>query len=172
VAELKGEAVVQEADTAIDINVTAYIPESYIEDSEQRLIEYKRLADVKTARELVMLLDEWRDRFGTIPKETEQLTKVVKLRLIASSANVQSIKPDLQGLRLYVPYRLQQWLPIQSRLPKHLANRTTYKPGIAGGQGSSPYILVRSQGDEPEDQLDLLDELLGAMVANCQTNPA
>lgn len=172
VAELKGEAVVQEADTAIDINVTAFIPETYIADNEQRLIEYKRLADVKNARELVMLLDEWRDRFGTIPKETEQLTKVVKLRLIASSANVQQVKPDLQGLRLYVPYRLQQWLPIQARLPKHLASRTTYKPGIAGGQGSSPYILVRSQGDEPEDQLDLLDELLGAMVANSQASPA
>jgi transcription-repair coupling factor len=166
VAELKGEVVVQEADTAVDINVTAFIPESYIEDNEQRLIEYKRLADVKSNRELSMLLDEWRDRFGTIPKETEQLTKVVKLRLVASSANVQSIKPDMQGLRLYVPFRLQQWLPIQNRLPKHLAGRTTYKPGIAGGQGSSPYILVKSQGDDPEDQLDLLDELLGAMVAN------
>jgi len=172
VAELKGEAVVQEADTAVDINVTAFIPESYIEDNEQRLIEYKRLADVKTDRELIMLLDEWRDRFGAIPKETEQLTKVVKLRLVASSANVQSIKPDMQGLRLYVPFRLQQWIPIQNGLPKHLANRTTYKPGIAGGQGSSPYILVKSQGDDPEDQLDLLAELLGAMVANVHAKPA
>jgi len=172
VAELKGEAPVQEADTAVDINVTAFIPESYIEDNEQRLIEYKRLADVKSNRELSMLLDEWRDRFGTIPKETEQLTKVVKLRLVASAANVQSIKPDMQGLRLYVPFRLQQWIPIQNRLPKHLASRTTYKPGIAGGQGSSPYILVKSQGDDPEDQLDLLDELLGAMVANYSAKPA
>ncbi|MFA6558315.1 MAG: transcription-repair coupling factor, partial [Candidatus Obscuribacterales bacterium] len=172
VAELKGEAVVQEADTAVDINVTAFIPESYIEDNEQRLIEYKRLADVKTDRELIMLLDEWRDRFGAIPKETEQLTKVVKLRLVASSANVQSIKPDMQGLRLYVPFRLQQWIPIQNGLPKHLANRTTYKPGIAGGQGSSPYILVKSQGDDPEDQLDLLAELLGAMVSNVHAKPA
>lgn len=172
VAELKGEVVVQEADTAVDINVTAFIPESYIEDNEQRLIEYKRLADVKSDHELRLLLDEWRDRFGAIPKETEQLTKVVKLRLIASVANVQSIKPDMQGLRLYVPFRLQQWLPIQNRLPKHLAGRTTYKPGIAGGQGSSPYILVKSQGDDPEDQLDLLDELLGAMVASYSAKPA
>ena len=172
VAELKGEAVVQEADTAVDINVTAFIPESYIEDNEQRLIEYKRLADVKTDRELIMLLDEWRDRFGAIPKETEQLTKVVKLRLVASSANVQSIQPDMQGLRLYVPFRLQQWIPIQNGLPKHLANRTTYKPGIAGGQGSSPYILVKSQGDDPEDQLDLLAELLGAMVTKVHAKPA
>jgi transcription-repair coupling factor (superfamily II helicase) len=47
VAELKGESVAQDYDTAVDINVTAFIPESYIENGEQRLIEYKRLADVK-----------------------------------------------------------------------------------------------------------------------------
>lgn len=168
VAELKGEAVAPEADTAIDINVTAFIPEYYIQDSEQRLVEYKRLADVRTDRELHMLMTEWKDRFGNVPKETEQLVKVVRLRLLAAAANVQAIKPDMQGMRLLVPFRLQQWMPIQARLPKHLGSRTTYKPGIAGGQGSLPYILVRAQGEEPEEQLNLLEDLLQAMVANVE----
>lgn len=172
VAEIRGEAVVQESDTAIDINVTAYIPESYIADNEQRLVEYKRLADVKSARELHMLIDEWKDRFGNIPRETEQLVKVVKLRLLSSAANIQSIKPDMQGIRLYVPFRLQQWMPIQARLPKHLASRTIYKPGIAGGQGSSPYILVKAQGEEPEDQLSLLEELLQSMESRPEAKPS
>lgn len=170
VAELKGESVAQDYDTAVDINVTAFIPESYIENGEQRLIEYKRLADVKTERELAMLVSEWKDRFGNIPKETEQLIQVVKLRLLAAAANVQSIKPDMQGMRLYVPFRLQQWMPIQARLPKHLGSRTTYKPGIAGGQGSSPYILVKAQGEEPEDQLNLLQDLLQAIVVSTELN--
>jgi len=164
VAELRGEAVAQEADTTIDINVTAYIPDSYMQDNEQRLVEYKRLADVKSDRELTMLLDEWKDRFGAIPKETVQLTKVVRLRLIAAKANIQAIKPDMSGIRLYVPFRLQQWMPIQANLPKTLGSRTTYKPGIAGGQGSSPYILVKSQSDEPEEQLELLEQLIEAMA--------
>ncbi|HNA72556.1 MAG TPA: helicase-related protein, partial [Candidatus Obscuribacter sp.] len=170
VAELKGEAVAQDYDTAVDINVTAYIPESYIQDNEQRLVEYKRLADVKTERELSMLMTEWKDRFGNIPKETEQLVKVVRLRLLAAAANVQSIKPDMQGMRLYVPFRLQQWMPLQARLPKHLGSRTTYKPGIAGGQGSSPYILVKAQGDEPEEQLNLLEDLLQSMATSVEVN--
>jgi len=168
VAELKGESISRESDSQIDINVTAFIPESYIQDNQQRLLEYKRLADVRNERELTMLLDEWKDRFGSVPKEALQLTKVIKLRLIASLAGVSHIKPDMQqGLRLSVAYRLQQWLPIQNSLPKHLARVTTYKPGIAGGQGSSPYIIVKADGTAPEDQLDLLEELLSAMVANC-----
>jgi transcription-repair coupling factor (superfamily II helicase) len=168
VAELKGESVSLDADTQVDINVTAFIPETYISDNEQRLIEYKRLAGVKSERQLNMLLEEWRDRFGPSPQEALQLVGVVRLRLLASQAAVTAIKPEAQGLRLSVNFRLQQWLPIQARLPKHLASRTTYKPGAAGGAGPTPYILVRSQGITPAEQLDLLQELLSAMVANGQ----
>ncbi len=168
VAELKGESVMSsDADTQVDINVTAFIPETYMADSEQRLVEYKRLADVRSPRQLHMLMDEWKDRFGAMPVEADQLVKVVKLRLTASKAGVSAIKPEAQGVRLSVAFRLHQWLPIQARLPKHLSQRTTYKPG-AGGAGPTPYILVRSQGASPGEQLDLLDELLGAMVATVQ----
>jgi len=168
VAELKGEETAGDLDTQIDINVTAFIPETYMADADQKIIEYKRLADVRSERELVILTEEWRDRFGQLPVETQQLVAVVRLRLIAAKANVSSIKPDPMGMgsRLAVDFRLQAWLPIQNRLPKHLATRTTYKPGSAGGHGSSPYILVRTQGLTPPEQLDLLEELLSAMVGH------
>ncbi|MBI1271057.1 transcription-repair coupling factor [bacterium] len=172
VAELKGDAVAGDLDSQIDINVTAFIPETYIEDGRQRLIEYKRLADVKTERELDFLSDEWKDRFGNIPPEAQQLVTVVRLRLLASQAKVQQIKPDLQGLRMMVNYRLQQWLPIQNKLPKHLASKTIYKPGIAGGQGSSPYVIVKAEGMSPGEQLNLIHDLLSAMVSNAQTAQA
>ncbi len=168
VAELKGESVSADTETQVDINVTAFLPESYIADNDQRLIEYKRLADVKAERQLNMLVDEWKDRFGDMPQEALQLVSVVRLRLLANKASVSAIKPEAQGIRLHVNFRLQQWLPIQTRLPKHLAQRTTYKPGQAGGHGPTPYILVRSQGVSPPEQLSLLEELLSAMVANYQ----
>lgn len=168
VAELKGESVSIDLDTQVDINVTAFLPESYIADNEQRLIEYKRLADVKTERHLSMLVDEWKDRFGPLPQEASQLVSVVRLRLLANKAGVSAIKPEAQGIRLAVNFRLQQWLPVQARLPKHLGQRTTYKPGQAGGHGATPYILVRFQGVTPGEQLDLLEELLSAMVASYQ----
>ncbi|MBI4532908.1 MAG: transcription-repair coupling factor, partial [Candidatus Melainabacteria bacterium] len=172
VAELKGQSVAKEPDTQIDLNVTAYIPELYIEDPEQRIIEYKRLADVKLDRQLAMLADEWRDRFGPIPRETEQLISVVRLRLLASSADVSAIKPDATGMRLSVGFRLQQWLPVQARLSKHLASRTTYKPGAPGSYGPTPHIVVRCLDMSPSEQLGLLEQLIGAMVAYQQTKTA
>ncbi|MBY0357824.1 MAG: transcription-repair coupling factor [Candidatus Obscuribacterales bacterium] len=165
VTELKGGAVSTEADTQIDINVTAFIPDNYIPDPEHRIIEYKRLADVKSEHELNLLCEEWRDRFGAIPNEVKNLAHIVKLRLMAARVNVSSVKPDMVGLRLLVNYRLQQWLPIQAKLPKHLGQRTTYKPGSPGAVGPTPYILVKSEGLEPVEQLNLLEELLTAMAS-------
>jgi transcription-repair coupling factor (superfamily II helicase) len=165
VAELQGRQVSSDADTQIDINVTAFIPDRYIPDAEHRIIEYKRLADVRSERELTILTEEWRDRFGPIPEEVKSLAQIVKLRLIASKASVLSVKPDMVGLRMMVNYRLNQWLPIQSKLPKHLAQRTTYKPGSPGAIGPTPYILVKSEGLAPVEQLNLLEELLSAMVS-------
>ncbi|MGD9681170.1 MAG: transcription-repair coupling factor [Candidatus Obscuribacterales bacterium] len=170
--ELKGNTVAADLDSQIDLNVTAFIPDTYIQDNEQRLIEYKRLADVTSERELDFLLEEWKDRFGTIPREALQLVKVIKLRLLAGLAQVTQIKPDMMGIRMMVNYRLQQWLPIQNSLPKNLARLTIYKPGIAGGQGSSPYITVKADGMSPEEQLDLIQDLLDAMVSNSQACPS
>jgi transcription-repair coupling factor (superfamily II helicase) len=171
VAEIKGEAVPEESNTAIDINITAYIPDSYIADNDQKILEYKRLADVKNERELELLVEEWRDRFGAMPRPVEQLVSVVRLRLIASRAGIFAIRPDPVGLRLSLAadLRLQKWLPIQARLPKHLATRTAYKPGTAGagGHGStstSPYILVKCSELNPAEQVTLLQELLTAMA--------
>lgn len=163
VAELKGEAQAGDADTQIDINITAFIPETYIADQDQKIVEYKRLSDVKSQQHLRLLTEEWRDRFGPLPQEVEQLVSVVRLRLIAAAAGVSAIKPDPSGIRLSVNFRLQNWLPVQARLPKHLASRTTYKPGSPGGHGPTPYILVKSLGLTPNEQLTLLEELIGAM---------
>lgn len=169
VAELKGDTSAALVETQVDINITAFIPETYVADEQQRIIEYKRLADVKSEGELVTLTDEWRDRFGNLPQEVEQLVSVVKLRLIAQKAQVSSVKPEPAGIRLSVDFRLQTWLPIQARLPKHLAMRTTYKPGAPGGHGNTPYILVKAQELTPQEQLSLLEDLLSAMVANSGT---
>ena len=165
VSELKGAPRSSTLDSQIDLNVTAYLPETYVQDNRQRLIEYKRLADVVTMRELELINSEWRDRFGKVPDEAQQLMDVVKLRMLASDANISAIKPDFQGIRLSVSYRLQQWLPIQNKLPKHLSRLTTYKPGQAGGQGAQPSVIVKVDGLSAVEQLNLLIELISSMLA-------
>ena len=51
VNELKGEKVEKQPPTTVDINVTAFIPDDWVGSKEQKMIEYKRLADVKNETE-------------------------------------------------------------------------------------------------------------------------
>src|SRR3989338_6651626 len=69
-----------ELETLIDINISAYIPNTYIEDEQQKVVEYKRLAGVRLNKELELISSEWKDRFGNFPQEVENLTRIVELR--------------------------------------------------------------------------------------------
>ncbi len=84
VKRLRGEDVEPEIEPEINLQVPAYIPESYIPDQGQRLVFYRRLSKLREPKELSDLAEEMRDRFGSRPKEVRNLFEVVavKARLI------------------------------------------------------------------------------------------
>ena len=85
-AKLKGEEVVPEPELALDVE--AYLPESYIADSYERVAIYKRLLSVESETELESLRDELRDRFGQYPPIVETLFKVALIRVLARKARL------------------------------------------------------------------------------------
>lgn len=167
VDKLRGlEAHDPELDCVIDLNINAYIPNKYIEDEQQKVIEYKRLANVKTNKELQYLKDELKDRFGNLPVEVENLTSIVNLRIQASQIHIKSIKSDPGGtgnIKIEVGFRLQQWLNIKGLLPKNLAERTSFKSSARGGSEASSYILVKTSALETNAQLDLITTLIESL---------
>ncbi len=169
IAEVKGQSIERDADCQVDINITALIPETYIPDGKQRITEYKRLADVKNLTNLNKIIDEWQDRFGSPPIEALQLVKIIRIRILASSANILAIKPELLGLRLFINCRLPEWLAIQNKLPKHLSLKTVYKPGIPSEHLTHPYVLLRCEGLSPSQQLDIVEELIKGILSNINT---
>ena len=86
---LSGEAV-EELDPEINLQISAYIPESYIPDVSQRYIAYRRISSLVNADDAqqVDLQDELVDRYGTLPAETINLLQVV------------SLKKELAGLKI------------------------------------------------------------------------
>ncbi|MDJ0622965.1 MAG: transcription-repair coupling factor [Desulfocapsaceae bacterium] len=69
-------------DPEINLQISAYIPESYIADVGQRYIAYRRITALTQAddEEFEDLKDELMDRYGTLPAETVQLFGVVALK--------------------------------------------------------------------------------------------
>ena len=75
----------------VDLNISAHIPENYIESLPARLGIYKRIADIKTDNDMGDVIDELCDRFGEPPKSVMGLIDIALLRNRASAAGITEI---------------------------------------------------------------------------------
>ena len=92
VKHLKGELSEEDTfTTALDINVDAYIPDSYIPNEYHKLDIYKRIAAIESEEEMDDMIEELIDRFGDIPKKVELLLEVARLKNLAHQAYVTEV---------------------------------------------------------------------------------
>jgi transcription-repair coupling factor (superfamily II helicase) len=80
VLELKGGAIQVQIEPDIQLGSPAYIPEAYIPEVNQRLVFYKKLANVKDRTDLEDLAYEMEDRFGPLPELVLRFIEVMDLR--------------------------------------------------------------------------------------------
>ena len=124
--ELTDREVEKQQPAIVDINVTAFIPDEWVGSKEQKMIEYKRLADVATIEELNLIRDEWVDRFSKIPQEVENLIKLIHLRLLATQAKISLIRETPENIRIYMPYTKAEWGIIATRLDRNITKYIKY----------------------------------------------
>jgi transcription-repair coupling factor (superfamily II helicase) len=92
VKHLKGELSEEDTfTTALDVNVDAYIPDSYIPNEYHKLDIYKRIATIESEEEMDDMIEELIDRFGDIPKKVELLLEVARLKNLAHQAYVTEV---------------------------------------------------------------------------------
>ena len=98
----------QSEDVKIDIDISAYISDDYIKDPMQKIAIYQKISDIKTKEDSLDLIDELIDRFGDIPKETENLIKIVEIRNEARKLGITRIFANDKMIRFDpINYRLQ-----------------------------------------------------------------
>jgi len=118
--ELQGEKVDKRIPAIVDINITAFIPDDWVGSKDQKMIEYKRLADVHNETELGYIESEWKDRFSKIPEEVENLIKLVQIRLAATKVGITTIRETMDNIRIYTPFTSNEWRILQAKLPKQI----------------------------------------------------
>ncbi|MBO6088218.1 transcription-repair coupling factor [bacterium] len=126
VQELQGQSVEKSEPAIVDINVTAFIPDEWVGSKEQKMIEYKRLADVKTDVELDYITEEWKDRFARPPESVQNLIKLIKIRLCATDVKVSLIRETQENIRIYTPYTQPEWKVIQKTLPSEILRKIKF----------------------------------------------
>jgi transcription-repair coupling factor (superfamily II helicase) len=79
---IKGEDVeAEQIEPEINVSISAFLPESFIPDTDQRLLAYKRLSTLAGEPAVDDLAGEWRDRFGPFPDSVKHLLLLAKMRL-------------------------------------------------------------------------------------------
>lgn len=115
VAEIKGEATTFDFDVKLETDLDTFIPESYIEDSKQRVDIYRKIADARTEEDLGVVEAELVDRFGRFGEETQNLIDLMAVKMAAHRARIARVR--LSGNRLQLTYG-QGELPSKSQIEK------------------------------------------------------
>ena len=167
VLQLKGGGEEESFTTTIDLNIDAYIPESYIKNEYQKLDIYKRIAAIENEEEMDDMTEELIDRFGDIPKKVQQLLHIAALKGLAHSAYVTAVEQKGGDIR-FTMYEKAKIDP--QRIPAMLQG---YGKDLVFRTEEPPYFLYRKLGksgkDTGESVLDtvrrVLDDIKGLAIS-------
>ncbi len=91
VNEENGAPAEEDIPCTVDLNVSAHIPEGYIESLSARLGIYKRIANIRSDEDAEDVIDELCDRFGEPPEAVMGLIDIAILRNKAEGAKIAEI---------------------------------------------------------------------------------
>jgi transcription-repair coupling factor (superfamily II helicase) len=101
----------------ITVDAPIMIPDDYVPDLDLRMGLYRRMNDLESRGEIEAFAAEMIDRFGKLPAATENLLKIIEIKLNCRKASIAKLDvgakgalvhfqndrfPDLQGLIAYV----------------------------------------------------------------------
>ena len=159
VQELQGHVVEKINPAIVDINVTAFIPDDWVGSGEQKMIEYKRLADVSSIVELESIVDEWKDRFAKPPESVDNLIKLIRLRLAATEVRITLIRETQDNIRIYTPFTQPEWKIIQKALPGNILKRIKFTPAPASCQDGNSILLLNNAYMNFDEVFNILTDL-------------
>ena len=91
VKETKGIKVTEERDIQIDIDISSYIPDTYIEDSSEKIDIYQKIALCRTEEDISNVVDEIIDRFGNMPDELNNLLEIARIKQLCYKSPIVKI---------------------------------------------------------------------------------
>ena len=97
--QLSGEFFVSEC--TIECDLHAYLPETYVPGASERMMLYRELDSLSNDEQIDNFRKRLLDRFGALPKEAEELLRIVPLRNLARRAGADRLVLHNRQMTLY-----------------------------------------------------------------------
>jgi transcription-repair coupling factor (superfamily II helicase) len=157
VREVKGQPLEERPEPRITTDLDAFLPDDYVEDAEEKVAFYKRLADARETAEVDTLEEELADRYGRLAEPAANLFELRRLRIRGGEGGFSYISLRNKEIELEMadppsPETLRGWM------------RRLREPVEFGASGR---FVLRAQGGLAE-----ASRILSALVAEKETDPA
>ncbi len=162
VTRLKGGTIPEDFSTVINIDADAFIPQEYIFNEEQKLDMYKRIACIANEKEKDAMKDDLIDRFGSIPREAENLLRIALIRDKAHRLDMVEVR----GREGQISFLFRKDARINpTAIPGLVASHNKRLTFQAYGTPSFVYRYDRETLVEKEEEqlMDLTEQLLDEM---------
>ncbi len=136
IREMKGIEVEEEKDIQIDINVSSFIPDEFIDNSNQKIEIYQNIALCKSEDDIKDVVDEIIDRYGNIPSEIENLLDIARIKNMAKEKNIIKIIQRQDKVVFYFDDKTFD-LTLVDKMIKKYGTRIKFSPGM------NPYITYK-----------------------------
>ena len=144
----------------MDIRVDAYIPESYIMDSKQKIDMYKRFRAVESFEDITDLQYELIDRFGKYPEEVDHLFSVTKVKLLARDEGIETISEKNNQCKLVLGEEATSHIDGSKLFT--LVNKLSSKLHLSM-EGSQIAVHLKTKSLSDGEYLSVLQEVLSKL---------
>ena len=136
VKEMKGIQLEEEIDVQLDLDVSSYIPDEFIEDSNQKIEIYQEIALCKNEDEIKDITDSIIDRYGNMPKEIEKLLDIARIRNACRAKNIIKVAQKSDKVIFYFDEKTFDFSVVDKLLKKY-GMRIKFSPA------KNPYVTYK-----------------------------
>ena len=150
VRELKGEEVVPEIHSALNLGLDIRIPPEYIADENQRLRAYRQIANAGDAAARERAEKELEDRYGPVPEAVRNLLAYSALKTLAEQIGIEAVdrRHNVLNIKFHKetrvdPARLMKIVGRNPRRAVHAGRRVAAAAGRADGCRARFWVFCR-----------------------------
>jgi transcription-repair coupling factor (superfamily II helicase) len=122
VRELKGEEIIPEIHSSLNLGLDIRIPADYISDENQRLRAYRQIANAATPEDRDKAEKQLEDRYGKVPEAVRNLLQYSALKTLAEQIGIEAI--DRRAVLLSIKFHKETRVD-----PARLMDIVSHTPG-------------------------------------------